>query len=1143
MLIPCRRFTKLPIVAVALLLLLVAPLSLRAQTSRGSISGIVIDPSGAIVSNATVTMVKDGTGATRETKSNDAGLYRFDAVDLGTYTVTVKGLNFAPSVTKNVSAAAGRDTFLSVKLTVGAAESVVTVEGTAEAVLQATEQVRGGTFSARTVQNLPLQGLDSLNTILLNPGAFIASTTSFSNGTNNYTINGARARSNNFMIDGVENNDISVAGPAFSITNQDTVQEVSVQTSNFSSEFGRSGGGVINQVTKSGTKSFHGSVHWLYLSHVFNSTTNDQRIGGATGPDKFVENIPDFTIGGPIFKGKTYFFGAAQFDRFFSGGATSVVTVPTAAGLAFLQGLNAACTAPGTNLALYFQVLSGLVAPTQTQTISIGAPSGACGTGTRTPSLLTPFLVGFGEVNRTASSFFLDHNYLIKIDHAPSPKQSISARWLFDAFSQGPLFNNLPGFDTALNGSTMTGSFTDTYLINSHWTNEFRFNYGRIAFQFPLADPGGLASTLPNFSITSITGFGGATNIPQFRIANNWQYQETMAYTTGKHQFRFGVDILRQLAKQHPPFNERGSIPFVTSGGGTTALSNFIDDFAGGSNAGLTKLFGSADFAGIYYPNLLRMAFFFTDSWRIRQNLTLNLGVRYENFGQPANIFTTPAFTNYDPVDFKPANTVSQDNNNVSPSVGFAWSPSRDSGLLHRLLGDRKTVIRGGYGISYDSFFNNLLSNIAGSSPNSIGQQCPTLPVAQRGCTSAGGTRGTAGWANVIFPTILANPPTALSAQNNLFDPNIRNPYTQHYSFGVQRELPGRIILDVAYVGALGRHLFQNIDMNPRIGFSCTGTSPACPGTLLGRLFPLVGARTMRASTASSNYDSLQVSVRRGYSSTPVGSLSLSGAYTWSHEIDNISEVFGSDSTGGSFQSRAQVLGGDPRIDRTSGDQDRRHRGVISYVWDIRGPKKGVLGQVLGGWSLSGVTQFQTGAPYTVVNGFDRDGDGGSASDRPDISNPNAPITSRGLAVCIGTVLACGGALIRSCPAAGQVASLPLGAVTNCVPIDSVFWLAGGFRLGFPGNIAGRNFMRLPYIQKWDLSVKKTFSLTERFKLEYRADIFNLFNRQNFGIQNSTGIGNVPGRTVSSSSVLNFLNVSRGAADGRTMRMGLKLTF
>ncbi len=1091
------------------------------QTSKGSVAGTVTDPTGAAVPKATVLLIQKETSAQRETTTNDAGIYRFDGVNLGTFNLLIKAHGFRDARVNDFSVEANQVANLDIRLELGSAAESVTVEAAAVA-LQTSEAVRGGNFENQQVVQLPLPNQDSINVLLLIPGVQNASTTQFSDGSNNYSVNGERARSNNFMIDGVENNDISVAGPAFQIHNNDAIQEVSVQTSNFSAEFGRAGGVVLNQITKSGTNALHGTLAEVYLSNVFDATNNSERLGGQKSPSKFNENIPAFTVGGPVYiphlyngTNKTFFFGGGQWDRFFSTAnkTLTAVPVPGATGIGVLQALAPSCP----NVALYLKALGGLTGNgISTQTIPISVPSGTTCDGTLRTGQSDVLSNGL----RTASQSKLDANHLVRIDEIVSKKQSMSFRWLYDSSTSGPFFNNMPGFDRGFTGKTMSGLFSDTYTFNPRLTNEFRFNYGRIGFNFPGLGPDSFHSTSPNFAIAGITGFGLATNIPQFRYANNWQYQDTVSIVFGRHTIRTGVDFLRQLAKQHPPFNERGSFSYRSSGAGATAvtaLANFIDDF-GGKSGNTQRQFG----VSIYYPNLFRQSYFIEDDFKATHALTLNLGLRYEYFGQPANVFKIPAFTNYDPVNFAQPNKVNPDKNNLGPVVGFAWSPHY-TGLPGFLFGNGKTVWRGGYQISYDTWFNNLLSNIAGSSPNTLGGLI----------TSPSAGRGTANF-QAQFSTITATPPTAQSPQSSLFDPNIRNPYTERWSFGLQRELGWGTIMDLSYVGSVGHKLFQTLDMNPIVN-SATGA----------RFVNAVGARSIRCSCANSNYHSLQLNVRRKYATTPVGSLLLEGSYTFSHYIDQVSEVFATDSTASSFQSLPQVLGFSPRVDRGDSDNDRRHRVVLDAVWNIRGPKRGIFSQVLGGWSLAPVTQFITGAPFTLQAGVDRNGDGQTAPDRPDIGNAGAPLNTRGLLVP------------TTAPATGPVMCVnwsPTGIVNpdagTCVTTADVHWISGA-SLGVPGSATvGRNTLRTPFVWQQDLDVMKSFHITERVHLEYRAEIFNLFNRENFGLAfpstpTAAGFGDVlnTARSATLGSNPLLLDFGQTEALGRSMRMGLKLNW
>lgn len=1090
-------------VQIAFALVAVMISSATAQTSRGTVTGTVTDSSNAVVHNATVTIIQTDTNVSRKTTTNDAGIFRFDAVDLGTYNVSVQAPGFSSETKTGVIVQSAHTTDLDFALKIGSAKETVTVEASAAEIgLQTSDQTRGETLSKIAIQNLPLIGGDSLTLVQLTPGVALASSNSINqNGNLNFTANGQRPRGNNFMIDGVENNDISVTGPAFTISVPDAVTEVNVQTADYSAEFGRSGGAVINQVTNSGTNSLHGSAAYIYTGSAFHALNHSDFQAGRTRPPRAVENIPDFTIGGPVIipgiyhgRNKTFFFAAAQWDRLF-GATTLNVQAPDNAGVALLQSLAASCP----NAALYLKALGSVRGnPASSPTsINLAVPSaaGTCTGTNRAGMVLTTGLFGRSEAQSS-----LDNNHLIRVDHNASDKQTMSFRWLYDSNVSSPFLNNLPGFDRNFNGITMNGLFTDTYMINPHWTNEFRFDYGRIGFNFPLAATDAFHSTLPNYSIAGVVGMGGATNIPQFRYANNFQYQDTMSIVRGKHEFRFGVDFLQQLARQHPPFNERGSFVYNSStiGGAVTSFANFLDDF-GGRSGSLNRQFGTS----IYYPNLFRQAYFVEDSWKTTNNLTLNLGLRYEYYGAPENTFKVSAFTNYDPTNFATPRKVDGYKKNFGPSVGFAWNP-RGEDLFHRMAGGEKMVWRGGFQVSYDSAFNNLLSNIAGSSPNTLGGIVTSV-------SSAANPRGAANFSS-LFAGIAATPPTAQSPQQNLFLTPFPNPQTDRWSLGFEREMPYGFVWDTSYVGSVSHHLYRTIDMNPIVN-PATGA----------RFQPQVGIRTVRAASANSNYNALQLELRRNFKMTPVGGILFLGTYTWSHSLDDISDVFAFDSTPSSFESVSQVLGASPHIDYGNSDFDRRHVGVITLVWDIRGPKNGIMGQILGGWQVAGIAHWQTGFPFTVANGTDRNGDGQTGPDRPDISNAAAPLNTR--------------AVITPSCATGFSNPDNGGA---CVDPSTVHWIEG---IGLPNaRTVGRNTLFAPGLDNLNLAIAKRFKITEGTNLEYRVEMFNALNTTNFG-------NFVAPRTVNSGTITpigqatTFFDATQTESFGRSMRMRLKFSF
>lgn len=1052
--------------------------TVSAQTSRGTVTGSVTDSNGGAVAGATVELTHKGTNQSRTTSTNEAGIYRFDAVDLGDYGLKITAQGFRAYSLTGVAIQANRIATLDVTLETGGTEIVVEVNAGTEEILQKSDSVRGGNFDNREITKLPLGNLNPYQIGRLLPGVILpAGTTNFGNsGSSGFSINGSRPRGNNYLLDGVENNDISVTGPAVAPNNEDAIAEVSIQTGLFSSEFGRAGGGVFNQITKSGTNGLHGTARWLYLSQAFNALTNGNRNANLKSPPVFNENIFGGTFGGPIKKEKTFFFGAAQWDRRRATQNFPGFVVPTANGLTRLRQLFPEGANP--RLDLYLNSFTGLIGVTNPTQVALGrAPGSTVDRGS----------IEFGGIGIPSPAIDNSRQFQGRVDHTITDDHRLSFRYIFDDSIATPSNITNPGFIQDFNGRSQNFLASYTWVISPTMTNELRGSFGRISFDFPISDKSvEEAFSQPRIDIQGITAFGVATNIPQFRIANNYLVQDTMSKVMGTHTFRVGGEYLRQVARQRPPFVERGVFNFLGTGG-FTGFANFVDNFSG-FRATATKNFGDP----VYHPNLDRISLFFQDTWKVTLGLTLTLGMRYENFGQPANnAFRFPAI-NLDPATFLTPNKVARDNNNFGPVIGFAWTPRFESGPLGFLFGSDKAVLRGGYQISYDTFFNNLLSNIAADTPNTI---ATTFTDASAG--SAATSRGTADYFPGRLPAT-ARVPTPLDSQTSLFHPNIRNPYTQRFSFGIQRQLAGRMMVDASYVGSLGRKLFVTEDVNPLIA-----------GV---RRFPQLGIRRMRTNGSNSAYHALQLRVDKGFSH----GFQVQTSYTWSKNIDNNSEVFATTNSGSALAS-VPVFQGGLVLDRALSDFDRRHVFTVGYVWEVPGPKQGVLGHIVGGWQFAGTTVFQSGAPYTLVNGSDRNGDGVNTGDRPDIGNPNAPRNTRAVIVSSAT---CGTGLRNP-------------DTLQCVTANDVFVVQGA---GFPNaRTIGRNTERSKRVANFDTSLFKVFSLGERFKLEYRLESFNTFNHQQF-----TG---VPDRSVAGSLANRYGNFDLLNGGGRTARMGLKLMF
>src|SRR5215216_492538 len=702
------------------------------QTSRGTVSGTVTDPTGAVIAGAEVTLTSAATKLSRTTTTNTEGVYRFEAVDPGAYSVKVNATGFGEVVTTGIEVRANQTSDVPAQMAPAGQVETVNVAADAGQLLQSEAPVRGGNIDKVRITELPFAGRNPVALALTLPGV---STNRFGFGVGTFSVNGSRGRSNNFLIDGTENNDISVAGQGFQITNPDAVQEVSVQTSNYDAEFGRAGGAVVNTITKSGTDDFHGSIAYLLDSTRDDAITNTQSliavIRDRGHPLRGTEQYYAGTLGGPVLfphfgegkspfsydgRRRTFFFVAWQ-EQFRSSSTSANRVVLTPAGRAQLRNL----FAPGVNprVDVLLDVTKNVVGESSFQNIDIGAR----------PGCPAPCNIQFGTGALFVPQTYRERQAQFRIDHMNGQNDQFSARYLFDD-QKDPLGGAItfPGFGTANNNTYQNLLLTETHIFSARWTNEARLAYNRILIDFPLNPEDPLGAVLPRFDISTLAQFGVATNLPQGRVANNYVLQDTVTHVRGNHTFRFGLDLLEQRSRQFAPIVERGLLTF-RSGGGFTALGNFIDNFAG-SGGGTQRDFGSPR----YYPFLFRQAYFAQDRWHVSTSTTLTLGLRYENFGNAINTLHTAAFTglfNVDPVTltgpFSQPNKVESDNNNFAPTFGLAYSPAFENGLLGRLFGNRQMVIRMGYQLGYDSFFNNIASNAATSSPNVVATAVPSV--------------------------------------------------------------------------------------------------------------------------------------------------------------------------------------------------------------------------------------------------------------------------------------------------------------------------------------------------------------------------------------------------------------------------------
>lgn len=1050
-------------------ILLAVGFSALAQTSKGFVVGNISDPNEAVIAGAEVIITNTSTGVTRNTVSGSDGSFRLDAVDPGTYRVEVSQTGFKTAVRENVVVGASQTVSVTFQLELGTQSQVVSVTAGAEVILQTQDGARVNTLSRREITDLPTPALNPASIVFTLPGVIDPGPLAggFVQG-NEFSVNGLRPRSNNQLIDGLDNNDNSIAGQAYIPILREGYGEVTVLQSDYSAEFGRAGGAVVNIISRSGTNGFHGSAYDVINNSRLNSLTASQRADGTRKP-VVVENTFGFSLGGPIKKDKLFFFGTYQADRY-RATTDATLRVPTTAGFNALRTLFPAGANP--NLDSYLSIVGNLRGQREISNVALGNGR---------PD------IEFGETNVSSSQPVNDHQFLSRVDWTPTQSDSFAFRYLFD----DQVFNNqfpnasFPGFEVDVPSRVQNFFFNYTRSFSSRLTNEVRFGFGRSSLQFAPRDPA-VGAGGPVFTFTGaglgqgITAVGLPAGFPQGRLFDNYQIQDTLSYTVGNHTLRFGGDVNIQRSRQEIPFNSRGVLTFA-GGGGFNAFGNFVDQFSGRGGGGAAIQFGSP----VIFPNAFYQNYFINDSWRVRENLTLNLGLRYENYGTPFNAIPFPAFAGFD----QPVETVAlqrRDDNNFAPRFSFAYQPR----FFKAFFGDGKTVLRGGFAVNYDFFFNNILANTAATVPNTFG-------VTNFGVSLPADTnpRGIEKFGVGSLPTTGTPDPFATI---NTIPTDLVNPQTYVYNFSIQRELPFNLIADVAYVGSRGTRLFINEQLNPGIGGFDT----------LIRAFSNRGSVVARTNGGDSSYNSLQTRLDRGFSN----GLLLRFAYTFSKAIDNVnSEVF--TTTGGTS------VGSDPfsrRVDRSVASFDVPHRFVATFIYEVPSPIRNGLGRaLLGSYSIAGTYRLQSGnAQSPFVGGIDLNGDGSAFNDRPAISNPNAPLNSVGFSNAISGV------------------NSPTGFSDvngNPVKASDVRFLVSE---SIGGGIAGRNILRGPRQNRLDLSLTKSidfgFTKLEADRFEIRFDYFNSLNTPQF----APGTGDVTDTTFNdfrfNTGNLNIGNVNAG---------------
>jgi len=1123
-------------VLVMLVLLLGVAVSVSAQTT-GSISGIVQDEKDAAIPNATVTARNVETNFTRTAQSNDEGRYNFLNMPVGAYEITVEASNFSKHVQSGITLALNQPAVVDVTLKLGGVSEVVTVMENA-ALLNTTNAEVGTRFDERRLSELPLStNRNVYNVALSAPGVsqLQSNQSGFTNGIN-YSANGGRLRSNNFLIDGQDNNDFGVGGGSVQLNNPDLIQEVRLVTNQFTAEFGRNSSSVFNAITKSGTNEYHGSGFWFHNDNALNACSNLNKSAGfcqepgTTGfqSDKApfrVENQLGTTIGGPLHlprfgeggpsytsgRDRTFFFFSIQrwWDRRLGQGVT-VDGIPTAEGRQVLQTF--AGNRPQVQALLDF-LPAAQTAGGRARTFTINGVERS---------------VAVGSLTGSSSFVFDDWQTSFRVDHRFNNNHILNARYIYqDQNTSGAGQSTPPGYESSNVSRNQGVNLALNSVLSPHMVNEARAAYLRAASATVASDL--RAEAIPSIQITDLgllglnagatrTGIGLAANLPQFSFRNTYQLQDNLSVTRGDHSLKFGGDIRRnQLAQLFKP-TTRGHLVYAN-------LNNFVNDLG---NVQINRnLPGVAQVLHLDWHDFF---FYGQDEWKVRPNFTLTFGLRYENPGQPiADLLqeNDPVFAaaGNDP-RFRVTPIPGRDNDNFEPRLGFNWNPRTSTdGILGFITGGDKLVLRGGYTRTHDYAFTNIALNIWSSFPFVAAFNQTNVPNAF-----------------ATYQNLPVNPAVFTRTE---VTPDFSSPQYDSFNLEVQRELTRDIVVRIGYVGSKGTGLFESIDGNPVVFRNDLANSVTNPPV---RTDPTRGPVRLRANSGNSIYHSMQASLEKRLTR----GFSAGVHFTYSSFIDTMSEIFNN--------SNSEIaLAQDPynrnlERGRSSYDRPLRLAGNAVYELPFFRDQKGFTGHVLGGWQLNAFLNFQSGAPFSPLNGTDPTGTLGGLASAVGIATRTNIYTQLDISrMSVQELFAADQRLRAQAQAEAQaiLATLPLttqsGPLPGTLP-NTLFGVSQGRVVraangtlsvlvdfvGLPsGRVgsAGRNILRADGINNLDFGILKNTRISETQKIQLRADFFNATNTRDFGTPNSI---------VSSNGFLNQWGTDGG---NRRIVVGVRYIF
>jgi hypothetical protein len=1093
----------------AIVALAMLPALAFAQTETGRITGTVTDPSGGVLPGATVTLKSLSTGATRSIVSDASGSYTFVGLLPGPFEVSVELAGFSKKQYKTTLTVGG-SVAVNARLEVGQQTEVITVVAEEGAQINTTTQEVATTVTQTQIRELPTLTRNPYDLIAIAGNVTSADVNNVQGrGANGFAINGQRNSSTNLLLDGSANNDEFTASVGQQVP-LDSVQEFSVITSNFSAQYGRASGGIVNVATKSGSNEFHGSAYEYFRPSGLSANDFDANANGQARAD-FKRHQPGGSIGGPLVKDKVFFFASYEYTK-----VDSTAPVHFAVPTADLINQTAA------NTQSFF---AGRNPSPNGGTISVAQTCASFGCNPGGPFASLPGnLPAFGIVNSTApvdggaGVQQTGHVGVARLDFNISPSTTAYVRYALERKDFADGFQSLSPYDGFSTGETrrnhnILGSVTHTFSPNV--TSQTKVVYN----QLNLSDPLGSAGTVPGLWLTgtantlqgnlvvfpgyfpSTTGLGVPFGGPQKLL----QFYEDLNWVKGKHDLRFGGSfVMIHDNRDFGAYNTATEV--LTFGAPGDGLDNLmtgdIDLFAVAIDPKIFPGQGVVQLPATQGPSQFHRdnrynegAAYFNDSWSVSPRLKVNLGVRWEVFGVQHNLDPTLDSNFYfgqgdnvyqqlrnGRLALAPDSPIGQlwktDKNNFAPRVGFAYDVN----------GDGKTSIRGGYGMGFERNFGNVTFNVIQNPPNNGTAQIfganaggsPNVRIVNDNLGALGQPGNIADLGGIAFSLRHINQ-------------DIKTAYAHFWSFSVQHQLSKNALVSIDYTGSKGVGLYSIGNVNIRglakVYADQIGLNQALvPAS--SRLNPVYGADNERQNNGKSLYHGITLGID-GHDIGGSG-LSLTGRYTWAKAKDNLSSTF-SDQHGaqlGFLDPFVGGVGGGPDLDYGYAEFDIRHRGSVSALWELPIAKgsTGATKAILNGWAVNFIFTAHTGSPFSL---YDCSNSAPAAANTCMRMLQVAPVTTNSNPAAVPGAINTFNYIDLTTQAAG------IGTYINPLTGSSVIG-------PFPSNMTQRGAFYAPGNWNLDAVLAKRFNITEKVKLQLRLEAYNAFNHANLYVDGST---------------------------------------